>query len=302
MPLVDALAQMGGVASRRGLVTATSRADLERALAAGDIVRLARGRYALPAASEARRAAHRITAIVSHRSACLEHGWEVKHAPKHPEVLLPKNRRLSPASRRGITVHRADLTEDDIDGIATTKDRTLLDCLRSLPFDEALAIADSALRHGFAPSRLSALALGARGPGATRVRAVARLASGDAANPFESVVRALSIPVPGLGLVPQVSIFEGEFLGRPDLVDTRLRVAVECDSFEWRGSHPALERDARRYTRLAVRGWLVLRFTWSDAMHDPGYVQEMLVAAVAERTDRASGPQAPAGGTASHLL
>ena len=72
-------------------------------------------------------------------------------------------------------------------------------------------------------------------------------------------------------LRPQVTIYEPALLGRPDLVDTRLRVLVECDSFEWHGSREALERDARRYTRLAVAGWIVIRLTYDDVMRHPEY-------------------------------
>ncbi len=42
----------------------------------------------------------------------------------------------------------AALPRSDIDGWATSKVRTVLDCATELPFDEALAVADSALRHG----------------------------------------------------------------------------------------------------------------------------------------------------------
>jgi very-short-patch-repair endonuclease len=47
-----------------------------------------------------------------------------------------------------------------------------------------------------------------------------------------------------------------------------------------------LRRDARRYDAFAVRGWLVLRFTWEDVMFDQAWVRSTLQAAVAERADR----------------
>ncbi len=68
---------------------------------------------------------------------------------------------------------------------------------------------------------------------------------------------------------------------RPDLVDDRLRIVLEADSFEWHGGRSALARDARRYNTLVVDGWLVLRFAWEDVMHDPRYVRAVLVAATA---------------------
>ncbi len=57
---------MGGVATRAALVAATSRAHVDGALRTGEVVALARGRYALPGAEEALAAAHRLTGIVSH--------------------------------------------------------------------------------------------------------------------------------------------------------------------------------------------------------------------------------------------
>jgi very-short-patch-repair endonuclease len=153
---------------------------------------------------------------------------------------------------------------------------TLEQCLRTLPFDEALAVADSALREGAAPEVLQVLARDVRGPGAPRVRAVLATATGLAANPFESVLRALTLEVPGLRVRPQVQI--GGF--RPDLVDEDLRIVLEADSFAWHGSRAALRRDAQRYNELVIQGWLVLRFAWEDVMHRPELVRETLARAV----------------------
>lgn len=285
--VAEALGRMGGIATRRALLRACTRQELDRALEVGDVVKLLRGRYALPDVGSAREAAHRANGVVSHRSACLEHGWELKTVPRRPEVTVPRHRRLTKSRRAGTDVTWADLTDRDIDGIATSRDRTLADCLRRLPWDEALTIADSALRHGFSPLRLKMLAAKARGPGSAQMRRVAREATQQAANPFESVARAIGLDVEGLDLRPQVSIYEPELLGRPDLVDTRLRILVECDSFEWHSSREALERDARRYTRLAVAGWIVIRLTYDDVMRNPAYVREVLMDALATR--RATG-------------
>ena len=120
------------------------------------------------------------------------------------------------------------------------------------------------------------------------MRRIAHHADARAANAFESALRAIAIDVPGVRVVPQVSIYDPGFLGRPDLVDERLGIVLEADSFEWHGDRQALRRDARRYDRLVVRGWLVLRFCWEDVMFDPDWVRSMIEAAVAERTERCS--------------
>ncbi len=294
MSLAQILTRLGGVATRRQLISATSRRDFDRAVRSGAIVRDAHGRYALPSAQDAVRAAHALTGVVSHRSAALRKGWEVKTVPERPDVTVRRNRRI-PASRRAdVCLHRADLTPADLDpdGISTSVERTLIDCMRLLPFDEALAVADSALRHrSITKARLVELSDGIRGPGAPQARRVAREASGLAANPFESGLRAIGYGVPGLHLEPQVVIADREGRGRADLVDRELRLVVEAESHTLHSRRGALRRDCRRYTKLTLLGWRVLRFAWEDVMFHPDYVRECLEAAVALVDQRAgSGP------------
>lgn len=281
--MVEVLVELGGVATREVLVKATSRAEVDRALRDGAVVRLRRDRYALPAADDALAAAHRLSGVVAGPSAALQWGWAVKAVPEHPVVVLPRNRRLR-GDEAAVRLRRVDLGPDDVTGLVTSKDRTLVDCLRWEPPDSALAVADSALRGGFPRARLLALARDARGPGSTQVRTVAQAADGRAANPFESVLRFIAEQVEGLDVEPQVSIREPTFLGRPDLVDQRLRIVLEADSFEWHGGREDLRRDARRYNGFVVAGWLVLRFAWEDVMFHAQDVAAVLAAAVRERT------------------
>ncbi len=286
LPVAEVLTALGGVATREALVRACSRRAVDAALAAGDVVALARGRYALPAADEARRAAHRVSGVVSHRSAALLHGWAVSRQPDQPEVTVPRNRKVSDAQRAGAHLHVADLHRSEVADACTTPERTLADCLRSLPFAEALAIADSALREGFGATALAVLARDLRGPGSAQARRVAGEATSLAANPFESVLRAICLGVAGLSVRAQVSVRDPGWLGRPDLVDERLRVALEADSFEWHGDRAALHRDTRRYNAFVAAGWLVLRFSWEDVMLHPERVAAVLKAVVVERAQQ----------------
>ena len=286
MSVVESLARLGGVTTRATLIAVTSRAEVDRALVAGDVVTLARGRYALTTVDLARREAHRLTAAVSWRSAAQQWGWELLRPPQRVELTVPRNRKVRAARRTAVTLHVSDLHPSELEDGITTRARTLGDCGRGLPFDEALAVADSALRHGFSRGLLGGLAAAARGPGSAQFRRVAGLATPEAANPFESALRAVAYGIRGLAVRPQVAIREPHFLGRPDLVDERLGIALEADSFEWHGHRAALRRDARRYNALVVRGWLVLRFAWEDVMFDQAWVRSVLEAAVAERADR----------------
>ena len=273
---------LGGVATRGMLVRLTSRRELDDAVASGVVVRVNRGRYAVPGVHEGTELALKVTGHVCLVSAALAHGWKVKAVPDLPQVAVPKDRRISKAVRSSMQPTWTDLGDDDVEGLATSAAKTLEMCGRQLPFDEALAIADSALRDGFAHAELLDVAAAAQGPGSARLRRVAAYADGRAANPFESVLRALALEIPGLDVEPQVRICGGLGLDvRPDLVDVRLRVVLEADSFEWHGDRAALRRDARRYDLLVADGWTVLRFAYEDVMHDQDWVRRVLASTVA---------------------
>lgn len=284
--VLKALTALGGVARRSALVSACGRTAVDAAVRDGVIVSVARGTWTSAAgADRALAAATSLTGFLSHRSAALDRGWAVRTVPEDPEVTVGRGRHISAKRQQGVVLHRADLTCDDIDGHRTSADRTLVDCLRALPLPEALAVADSALRGGMSRTHMQAVARDVRGPGAPRVRKVAALADGRAANPFESSLRAICLEVEGLHVVPQVPIYDPGWLGCPDLVDSRLRIVLEADSFEWHGDRRALRRDARRYNALVAAGWLVLRFTWEDVMFRPDLVADTLRAVVKRRTE-----------------
>lgn len=279
MSVVECLRELGGVARRGALLRLMPRVDLDRAVSAGDVVRDARGRYALPDADVAIRAAARLGGVLALTSAALHHGWAVKTVPARPHVSVSRGRKVG--LRPGAHVHRAELAAHQTDGPATSAEVTLENCLRQLPFDEALCVADSALREGVGPLALEGIADRAAGPGSRQVRRVAHEASALAANPFESVLRAIAIDVPGLTVRPQVVIVDCDVTVRPDLVDERLRIVLEADSFEWHGGRSALAADARRYNMLVVNGWIVLRFSYEDVMFHADEVRRTLMAAVA---------------------
>jgi very-short-patch-repair endonuclease len=284
MSVREVLVELGGLSTRADLVLRTSRAAVDRAVRHGEVVVGAPGRYALPEVDDAARLAHELSGVLCLTSAALHHGWEVKQAPDRPDVLLPRHRKVSADRRALIRLHRGDLHPDQVDGVATSAATTLEMCLRSLQPDEALCVGDSFLRHGGYPGVLRGIAASARGPGSVQVRRVAAEARGEAANPFESVLRAIALDVPGLHVRPQVTISSPVVWARPDLVDTDLRVILEADSFAWHGDRAALHRDARRYNRLVVDGWRVLRFSWEQVMFHPDEVRETLLLLVTERT------------------
>lgn len=257
------------------------------------MVVLARNRYAVPEVDAAVAVAHALSGVLSRTSAALHHGWAVKWVPERPHVTVRRKRHLSVEQRATAFVHYADLVDGDVAGPATSKEVTLVDCLRSLPYDEALAVADSALRAGDEVALRRAARL-ARGPGSAQVHSVAERADGAAANPFESVLRAIAEEA-GLSPVPQALITDVEPWMRPDLADRERRIVLEADSFQWHGDRAALRRDARRYDVLVAAGWIVLRFAWEDVMLDPAFVRQILVGVVARVDRQAEGPCARCG-------
>ncbi len=285
-PTVEqALAELGGVARRGALVRVCGRRAVDAALAGGELV-VAGRHYTSPEVDAARAEAASVSGVLCLRSAALARGWAVLTTPPRAEVCVPRKRKVAAPAQRRLALRWVDLGPDDVDGDRTSPDRTLADCLRTLPFAEALAVADSALREGYPPARLHSLARDLRGPGAARARRVAALGDGRAANPFESALRAVCLEVVGLDVVPQVTIRDPHLLGRPDLTDVRLKVVLEADSFEWHGDRAALHRDANRYNALVAAGWLVLRFSWEEVMFHPERVRAVLEAVVAARTEQ----------------
>jgi len=278
--VVRAITRCGGIADAGTMVRLTSRHAVSKAVERRAIVRDARGRYALPTAEVGMRTANRLSAVMSHTSAAAHWGWEMRDVPARATVTVPRNRKVSAEVRSEVDVFWRPLARGRVgSALVTSPVQTVLDCARWLSFDAALAITDSALRHRSVTSAELVNAYGSfRGHGRRHVLRVIEAADGRAANPFESVLRAIALDVPGLRLLPQVEIrTPGRRLVRPDLVDERLKIAVEADSFEHHGSRKALVLDCARYDNLVADGWTVLRFAWEHVMHRPGWVRSTLV-------------------------
>ena len=283
MDLISQVVLLGGVTARATLLRLRPKREIDAALRTGKLVRDGRGRYALPTAMAGMRVANSVAGVLSHRSAAQYWGWAQKSAGGLPEVTVPRNRRVDRALRELLIPHWSDLPpEDVVKGSVTSLLRTLIDCMRNLPYDEAVSIVDSALRAGdLTKEDLVALAAGTKGRGRARIMAVAAGATAKAANVFESVLRAQADLVPGLKVVPQLSVLIGERLRlHPDLVDAENKIIVEAEGFEWHGKSAQLTRDCRRYNTFTLLGWTVIRFSWAQVMHDPEYVQAVLRAAV----------------------
>lgn len=300
-PSVEArLAELGGVAARGELLRSVTRTELERAVVAGVVQRVGWGRYALPTDLASQAAAREVQGTAILLSAAAHWTWRRKWEPRKPQVAVRRGRRVRGELRlrydvRWRTIDSADL----VDGWVTSRERTVLDCAVLLPFDEALAVTDSALRSGDVRRRdLLDRAERLDAQLRPRVRRVLTSADPTADNPFESVLRAIALDVPGLCPTPQVRIDDhAGFVGRVDLADTELRIVIEGESLEFHGEREVFDRDCHRYSRLVADGWLVLRFSWTQVMTKPAWVKAVIAQTVEHRAQQVSSGARPVGYT-----
>ncbi|WP_018156428.1 DUF559 domain-containing protein [Demetria terragena] len=275
------LLELGGVARFADLVRRVGRHAVEQAVASGLIERLRHGIYVLPELGEQQRVAYAISGHLSHLSAATHWGWSLKQAPRQVNVTVPRHRKVRQRPARTHIWYRDCSAHDLVDGV-TEPLRTVIDCARDLELDEALCVADSALRSGDVTARELAQASDLlRGPGSRKARRVALLASDSSANPLESTLRAICAGIPGLNVLPQVLIREFEGNARVDLADESLRLVLEAEGYETHGTRRGFDADCRRYTVLAASGWLVLRFTWTQVMFEPDWVASRIREAIA---------------------
>lgn len=271
--IVELLRKTQGSATYAQLRGLTPARSIRAALAAGSVHRVARGHYALVEQASPMTVARAHGGVLSHESAALHWGFEVITRPAVPHVMRKRNQRARVTDLACIS-HRSDAPA--LDG-ATTPLRTILDCARTLPFGEALAIADSALRCGaIEPEELRMAAVGLAGRGRGRAIRVAELADPRAESALESMLRARVIEAGFNDFVPQWVISDDAFYARVDLASPARRIVLEADSFAFHGHRVALRRDCRRHVNLTTRGWSLLRYSWEDVILDDSWVGESL--------------------------
>ena len=90
-----------------------------------------------------------------------------------------------------------------------------------------------------------------------------------------ALARAISVPIRGLRLQPQVRLKVAGTRVRPDLVDRDLRIIVEGDSHEFHTTRDRIDNDCWRYDVLVLDDWLVLRVSWVQAMHRQAWVRSV---------------------------
>jgi very-short-patch-repair endonuclease len=316
--LVSILQRSGGSARFADLSGLVSARSIRAALEGGQIRRVAKGVYALPEDASDLTVARANGGILSRESAALHHGFEVVTRPLLPHVTIGRTKRRRSTDLACI-LHKADdplfggstlggsspagsaagpdaaagshvpLGFGEANrpsmaawlGKATSPLRTVLDCARFLPFGEALAIADSAVRSGkVQPENLKSAAEALRGAGRRKVIRLVDLVDGRSESALESVLRTRLIEAGITGFIPQYRISGQGFSARVDLANPELRIVLEADSFAFHGTRAALRKDCRRHVNLAMCGWLLLRYSWEDVILDEDWVGESLDAVI----------------------
>lgn len=282
MDPVTALRLLGGSARTSDLITRTTRRALQEALQAETVRRVGRGRYVLPDADRAVQAAAAAPGVLAGVSAAGAYGWRTLHPRTDVVVGVLPGQRV--AALPAVTYRRLRLSSSERRHGRTSPLATVVGCATSLPFVDALAVADAALREGSVlADELQHEAAASRGHGAADLRRVARHADGRAQNAFESGLRGHLLLAGVRGLVPQHVITGTGVFAAVDLAVPHRRVAIEADGHTVHGQRRRFALDLQRHDELAALGWVTLRFAWEHVMFRPDWVVEQVTAVLRRR-------------------
>ena len=227
-------------------------------------------------------AEHRRPLTLSHAHAARAWGWP---SPLDGWGIVTFTATSGPTRRGSVHITVAPLDpEEQVQSTVTITSpaRTVVDCARTLPGRDGLAVADAALRSRLVPPDQLAGALErVKGwPGAPRARHVVALADGRRESPLESwsewSFTALGLPAPQW----QVDILDGDglLLGRGDAwwregvigeADGRAKYrtrVVERGAATLAGYEAVLHEERGRESRFRRSGALVVRWEARDVL------------------------------------
>lgn len=256
-----------------------SRSALARAVERGELVRLAPRTLAVAGLVDDRShlsaaCLSELGAVASHRSAAVLFGLDGVDADV-VEVTTRGDRR----SRHGRTHRSIDLLEGDVtvvDAVPTTDaTRTCCDLGKVVGDDIVERAVESALRLGLTSlprlrSRAERLARpGRSGPASLRRVLERRGRRAATESDLETLalqcLRSAGVPDPVVQLVVRHG---GRSVARVDLAWPDELVYGELDGRSHHEAWADTVRDRRRQNALTLAGWMPLRFTWRDVVHD----------------------------------
>ncbi len=131
MEAAEALHRLGGIGTASAITQLATRRSLRRAMRRGEVRKVSRGRFVLADLESDRLSAAQVGGVVSHLSAAVAHGWEVKSRPQLAWVTVRRNAHPSPEAQATRHISFAHCQPDEVDNGVTRPLRTVLDCARS---------------------------------------------------------------------------------------------------------------------------------------------------------------------------
>jgi predicted transcriptional regulator of viral defense system len=193
-------------------------------------------------------------------------------------VTLRAPRRWNRPAAAGVVFHSADLPARHVTRLynlpVTTAARTVVDLARTLPFTDAVVVADSALHAEKAtkPELRQILDSCARWPGVAKARRVVEFADERAGSVLESAARVV---FDEFGLDPpelQVTIHLPAHAFLVDFFWPAHRVIVEADGLAKYTADKDLIAQFQRDRLLRDAGYKVVHFTWRELFKTPELV------------------------------
>jgi very-short-patch-repair endonuclease len=215
--------------------------------------------------------------------------WQLP-APTGPvRVLVPRSRR--PQGGADLVVVRRDVAPTDaarVGGLPVTAvERTVLDCLRTLPARPARALLEMALQRRLVHlDRLTKRIAAEPGRmGTPRVRRILSGVSAGADSAAEAALHRRLRRASVTGWSANVPVHDGRgLIGIVDILFPERRLVVEVDGRAWHVDLDRFQRDRDRQNRLVAAGYTVLRFTADDVAFRPDDV----VAVIRRQLDQLS--------------
>ncbi len=265
--LFNTLADNGGFARKSFLLKAgATEAQIKSAFQAGWIFRVRHGWYALPGRIREVEEAMRVGGILAASTAVSSYGvWTVGSRELHVSVRwnscrlrapMDCHRRLSADTDSGVKIHWDQSQQHPAGGVFRVPlAEAILQLYRNRGEDEAVAAIDSALNKRL----ISLPQLSSAGvPDALLTLADPRAESG-----IESMTR-IRLGRVGIRSQSQVEVLG---IGRVDLV-VGDRLVLELDGQEYHSGPVAFAADRDRDAKLAALGFVVLRFSYWQVVHD----------------------------------
>lgn len=261
--------RQAGVFSRaQALGAGVTPGEVERLLRSRDWQRVRHGVYQLDEPRD-RREAHlrqcwaavlvaRSGSVIAGPSAALVHGLALVDLPALVHVVAGSCRS---AGGMNVVRRRTDVDSVDIGGLPLTSvSQTVVDCATVLGYEDAVVVADSALRHGV--DRRGLLELAETSRASARVRRVVEFADGRSESVGESLARvalaAAGLPAP---LLQEEFVVRGGRRYRVDFYWPDQRTIGEFDGRVKYGEDPgALWSEKRREDELRAEGYGFARF------------------------------------------